>query len=142
MHMRDQDITMGIGLVLLSVMGVGFSIQLPNDDFGLSPGFYPTFLFACLGVCGLILVWQGWRRSEKVPLPSFLNKRLLTIIVLLFSYIFLLQLIHFRAATFLFVLFTMYFLGTRKPVLLILVPASSTFIIYWLFVYVFKTAIV
>ncbi|MEL7566097.1 MAG: tripartite tricarboxylate transporter TctB family protein [Dehalobacterium sp.] len=140
--MRDQDITTGIVLVLLSVIGVVFSIRLPNDDFGLSPGFYPTFLFACLGICGVILFWQGWRRREKVPLPSFKNNRLITIIIFLFSYVVLLQLIHFRAATFLFILFTMYFLGARKPVLLILVPASSTFIIYWLFVYVFKTAIV
>ena len=133
---------MGIILVLLSFMGVIYSMQIPNDDFGLSPGFFPIFLFVCLAVCGTILIWRGRQRSEKVALPSFKNNRLLITLFLLFSYVVLFQLIHFRASTFLFIISTMYFLGIRKPVLLILVPASSTFIIYWLFVFVFKTAIV
>jgi len=140
--MRDRDILVGIILILIAFFGLIYATQIPNDDVGLSPGFFPTFLFICLTFCGLILIWQGWQRTEKVPLPSFEYKRLLSMLILLFSYIFLIQIIHFRAATFLFVISTIYFLGARKPVLLVLVSASSTFVIYWLFVYVFKTAIV
>ncbi|MFZ7103859.1 MAG: tripartite tricarboxylate transporter TctB family protein [Peptococcaceae bacterium] len=139
--MRDRDLTAGIILLGVSCFGLIYAGQIPNDEVGLSPGFFPTFLFSGLLLCGGILLWQGWQRTEKVPIPSCKYKRIFSMLVLLFAYILLIQVIYFRAATFLFIIFTMYFLGMRRPVLLVLVSASTTFIIYWLFVYVFKTSL-
>jgi putative tricarboxylic transport membrane protein len=140
--MKDQDVYSGSALVLVSLVGIFMARSLPHmATTGLSAGFFPGFMFMCLGICGLGLIYQGWKRNEKVAMPKFLWKKIIPMLVLAGLYAFALEPIGFRISTLLFVLVTMFFLGERKPISLITVPVITSLSIFYLFSKVFLIAL-
>lgn len=132
--MKDRDVVAGIALVVFSIIGVINSMKLPHlSATRMSAGFYPGLLFILLGICGIILIFEGWRRDTKVPISKFYWDKLIPIIVLFLVYAFLLGTLGFQISTIIFVFLFMFILGIRKIFTLIWVPLVSTFVIYYVF---------
>lgn len=136
--MRDSDIVSGLSLVVFSTIASVISFQLPkgvSDEMG--PKFFPMLCIIILGFCGLILIFKGWKRKEKKPLPIFVWSKLLPMILLFAIYFIALRLFGFIISTMLFMFMSMIFMGERKPLILIGIPIGVSFGIYYLFVKVF-----
>jgi hypothetical protein len=140
--MKDKDVVAGSVLMIFSIIGFFLSSALPEASVGLSPGFYPSFLCVSLFLCGFGIAFQGWKRSTKISIPKFNWKKLIPIVVLILLYSNILEYLHFRLSTILFMIVAMYILGLRSPLKLGSISIISTMVIYYLFVYVFKTPIV
>lgn len=139
--MADRDVWAGAVLMIVSMIGIFLSSALPEASTGLSAGFFPRLLFVCLLLCGIGIAFQGWKRSIKIPIPKFNWKKVLPIILMILLYSNLLEYLHFRLSTFLFMMVSMYILGLRKPLSLGAISVIVTATIYFLFAYVFKTPI-
>ena len=140
--MKDRDVYAGIVLVIVSIIGYIISINLPHTvTTTLSSGFYPAFLFAGLGLCGLGLIYQGWKRQEKIGVPDFYWKKILPILILSALYAVTLKALGFRISTFIFVIICMYVLGERKKLALGAVPIVTSLGIFYLFSKVFLIAL-
>lgn len=140
--MKDQDVYSGAVLVFVSLWGIFLSGSLPHTaTTTLSSGFFPAFLFASLGLCGLGLIYQGWKRTDKVPLPKLFWKKIIPMLILAGLYAIALKPLGFRVCTIFFVLMSMYMLGERKPLPLVTVPVITSLSIFYLFSKVFLIAL-
>ncbi len=139
--MKDADCWAGLFLLVFSFLGTAVGKQIVHlKTQGMSAAFFPNMLFIVLAVCGFVLIFQGWKREEKSPLPKFIWRKLLPWFVLLAAYSITFEYIGFIIATVLFMIAGMFLLGERRWMLLGLVPVGSSFGIYYLFSKVFMIA--
>lgn len=132
--MKDQDVYSGFGLLVFSVAGYIYSLGLKGTAVSkLTSGFFPKLIFIIIALCGVGLIYQGWKRADKKPLPSFAWNKLIPMLIIFIIYALSLYFFKFRIGSMLFMFVTMLFLGERKPVLLITIPIISSFGIYYLF---------
>lgn len=135
MRFRDRDIWLGITLIVLSVFGLT-SVSTIKEGLASSkvtPKMYPTILFVLLIVCGVALIVQGICRAEKKPFPKFNIKRVLPLIGLLLLYAFVLDLVGFVIATFVFLVCAMLLLGERSPVPILAISFVFSAGVYFVF---------
>jgi len=137
--MKDQDVYSGSVLLLFSLWGVYYSGKLPHvTTTQLSSGFFPTLLFAGLGLCGAGLIYQSWIRQEKKAVPGFYWSKISSMMVLFIIYAFTLELLGFRLSTAVFVFACMFILGERKPINLLTIPLVTSLGIFYLFSKIFR----
>ncbi len=136
--MKDADCLAGFALLIFSFFGVTVGKEIVHlKTQGLSAAFFPNLLFVVLAICGFVLIYQGWRREQKSPLPQFIWSKLIPWFVLLAAYALVFEYAGFIIATILFVIVSMLLLGERRLVWLGAVPLISSFGIYFLFSKVF-----
>ncbi len=139
---KDKDFFLAVFLIIFSVGGIYLSLKIPNDSFGLSPNFFPIMLFGIVGASSVGLLFQSMKNPNKQPFKIVINKKVAAMTVLLAVYVVMFSTISFIPATFIFILASMLLFDERKPIKIILVPTISTAIIYFIFVYIFRAAIV
>lgn len=139
--MKDMDCWAGLFLIGFSFLGAAFGKQIVQlKSQGLSAAFFPNLLFVVLAICGFILIYQGWKRENKAPLPRFIWRKLCPWFALLAVYSFAFENIGFLVATVAFMLVSMLLLGERRVIMLGIIPLVSSFGIYYLFSKVFMIA--
>lgn len=134
-YLKDQDFQSGLAFVILSIAGFFYSVVYIDSvsRVGVPADFYPKLLFVILGLCGLRLMYVGYKRAEKVPFPKMDWKMVLITFALLLGYAFLMELAGFVISSIVFMLLFMLVLGERKPVTLVGVPVIGTLAVYFLF---------
>lgn len=136
--MKNSDTASGLFLVALGVCGTLYTqMRGFRSTIGLSPGFFPTFLFIAIGICGLVLAYNGFK-SENRSWPKFKWGRLAIIIGMLAVYIVLMDFIGFIISTMIFLFASMWFYGETRIKILIPVTIAVTAIIYLLWTMVFN----
>ena len=136
--MKNGNTGSGLFLVVLAIGGILYT-QLHGfrSTVGLSPGFFPTFVFAVIGICGALIVYHSLKSDDR-SWPKFKWGRLATIIGMLAVYIIAMDYIGFIIATLVFLLASMWFFGETRPKIIIPVAAATTAIVYVLWTYVFN----
>ena len=136
--MKNSDTGSGLFLVVLGIVGVIYTqAQNFRSTVGLSPGFFPTFLFIAIGICGLILTLKSFK-LEKADFPKFKWGRLAAIIAMLAVYIVVMDFIGFIIATIVFLFASMWFYGETRIKILVPVSLVVTAVIYLLWTFVFN----
>lgn len=136
--MKNSDTGSGLFLVVLSIAGIVYTATHGfKSTIGLSPGFFPTFVFAVIGICGLALVIKSLRLKER-SWPKFKWGKLGAIIGMLLVYIVLMELIGFIISTALFLVASMLFYGERRLKVLIPVTVCVTAVVFLLWTFVFN----
>lgn len=139
----DQDFIVGLVFLVISILGYYYAhVYISNDtSSGLPPEFYPKSLFIILGASAIGLMYKGYKRTDKKPLPKY-NWRMIAItIALLFGYSILFEYIGFIISTIIFMVAFMIALGERKPITIIASSLITTFTIYLLFTKAFMIII-
>jgi len=135
---KDADFGSGLALIIFSLFGFYFGTDIPViKNQGLSGAFFPNLLFGVLILCGLSLLYQGWKRQVKVELPKFQWNKLIPWFIILMVYSIVFEYMGFIIATLVFMVLGMLLLGERRPAIIGAVPLISTFGIYYLFSKVF-----
>ena len=124
-------------LLMQSVrMGVG---TLMNPGMG----FMACGASGILALLSLVLLVQSSVRSRKTeepvhPFTGLLYGRVIGFVIALLAYIFLLPSLGYLVATFLLLAFLLIIVGKRKWWLLIMFPALSSVVSYYVFAKLFK----
>ncbi|MBQ6900076.1 MAG: tripartite tricarboxylate transporter TctB family protein [Firmicutes bacterium] len=136
--MKNSDTGSGLFLVVLGIAGVVYTrMQGFRSTVGLSPAFFPTFLFVAIGICGLILTLKSFK-LEKAGFPKFKWGKLAAIIGMLAVYIVVMDYIGFIISTIVFLLASMWFYGETRIKIIVPVSLVATAIIYLLWTFVFN----
>ena len=136
---KGQDQTAGLLLVFFSIVGIFASVNLPDQEIStLSSGFYPIVLFITLGLVGIALWWQEYRKTEKKPFPRFTWGKVLPMIVLLLLYVFNIDWLGFVISTVIYISLTMWMLGKRNLIYILGVSLIGSYGVYFIFVKVFR----
>ncbi len=140
-----RDFFAGVVLLVLSVLIVTGARRLPlMGRWETSPGVFPTFLGACLGLFSIILIVQSFRARERRPglvLEREVVFRFLVIGALLTAYVLLLPYVHFlwTSAAFLFAL--MWFLKAGRPLKLGVIAFVAAFVVQYSFTTFFRVVL-
>lgn len=118
----------GVALGLAS-----FGIETTPAQSDLSARFFPLLLSIALVVLGGALAMQAGARELSQVLRQMLASRALILSGLLLAYFLSFRYVDFRLSTWLFMLATMFALGARRPVELIVVPIGVSLSVYLLF---------
>jgi len=131
----DQDFKVGLVLLIVAILGYYYSVVYiySVSTVGVAPDFYPKFLFFILGLSGIVLMIQGYKRVDKKPMPKYNWKMLIVTTALLFGYELLFEYFGFVISTIVFMVIFMLVLNERKPIKIVLVPILTTLSIYFLF---------
>lgn len=139
--LKDRDVLSGFVLTVLSavlfVTTLDWKSTAPNVFSENS--FFPRVLLAGLFLCGIILIFQGCKRERKEALPDLYLKKVLPQAACMIVYVILFQVVGFIPATVVFLFGSVYLYGVRKWYLLVLFPVLTSFLVYYLFVEVFRT---
>lgn len=141
--MKDSkfvDFCTAITLLVLSVIVFYVSGDLPKPPVGIGSGDYPQFIAVALFLLAITLAVQsiknGFPKHEKTAdNKPFL--RIIILLILIFVYVILLELIGFLVMTPLFLCGSAILYGYSKRKRLVLVSILFTGIIFFLFTNVF-----
>ncbi|MEX0731238.1 MAG: tripartite tricarboxylate transporter TctB family protein [Aquisalimonadaceae bacterium] len=133
------DRALGIAAILAGIL-IAFAsshVQLLPGSTAVSARFFPYLLAAILSAGGLTLIlWPGAVPARDV-VTRILTPSALMVAATFSIYAFTFRYMDFRLGTWLFVLITMWILGARKPLELIITPIAVALITFYLFRYGF-----
>lgn len=136
--MKNRDTASGLFLILLAAAGIIYTLSHGfKSTIGLSPGFFPTFCFSVIGICGLVQFIKSLKLKER-NLPKFKWGKLGAIIGMLLAYIILMDLIGFVISTLIFLVASMLFYGEKRIKVLIPVSIAVTACVFLLWTQVFN----
>lgn len=136
--MKNGDTASGLFLIVLAIAGVLYTMAHKfKTTVGLSPGFFPTFVFIMIGICGLVMVLKSLRAKER-SWPKFKWGKLGAIIGMLLVYILVMNLIGFIISTVLFLTASMLFYGERRIKVIAPVAVGFTACVFLLWTQVFN----
>lgn len=142
MKADKRDFVTGVVLLLFSVFIIAEARRLPlMGPWQTSPGLFPTFVGACLGVFSIVLIAQSFRATQQRPglvIDRKVVRRFLAIGGILVAYILLLPYIHFFLASAAFLFALMLFLRAGKPLTLAAISILSAFIVQYSFTTFFR----
>lgn len=139
---KDRDSVLGLAIFLFSLFVFIISLQQGGSSVSqFGAGFFPMVLSVALGFCGLLLIWAGHARKEKLPLPNLKNKEIIVASVMSLLYCFLLGPLGFCISSILFLAAIFFFLGLRKIQHLLVLPVGLSLGLYWFFVSVLHVAL-
>ncbi|OKL37872.1 tripartite tricarboxylate transporter TctB family protein [Domibacillus mangrovi] len=144
MKKEVSDISTGIVLLLLSIIGYVFSMDLadPNSTIKYGPDFFPKLILSLLAISSLFLIVNAIRRYKKSTETLDVDKKVvlsvLAFIVILIGYITLFFMTGFIISTIVFLLIGQWVFNIRKIPLLIATTVVIPVALYFLFSTFFK----
>ncbi|OGL59711.1 MAG: hypothetical protein A3J27_01465 [Candidatus Tectomicrobia bacterium RIFCSPLOWO2_12_FULL_69_37] len=126
--MRKIEILTALGFIALSlaVMGEGLKVGVGVPGRAFQPGFFPFWLGALLGLCGIILIVQLLAASGQVSYVAFFHDRtawvsVLKVIVTAAGMLVLTYLVGFYTASIAYLFAYLRFVGRHRwPAVLIM----------------------
>ncbi|RHW39789.1 tripartite tricarboxylate transporter TctB family protein [Lysinibacillus yapensis] len=131
------DKSMGVILLVISILFVTESMKISGSAYGsvIGPKTYPLILGIILGFLSLRLLYETFRKNSETPEKMKLNyKRFGIILVSAILYVFLLEIIGYILATFLFLLISFWVMEKGKLLSTILIALFFTLGVYLMFV--------
>ena len=132
--MKKEDIGIGVGLIILSIWLFWYVGRYkPVEIYIYGPDFFPRILAVMMAIFGLSLIinallGNSLKMGDRIDPKGFI--RLLISIAICVSYIFLMKILGFAAATFVFLFILMTFLK-QKGIFIRLFSSMATSIIVW-----------
>ena len=140
--LKDQDVLSGVILLLIAMPGFIYTSQIEDLQVSrLSGAFFPNVCFVVMTICGLILIGQGLKRTEIVPIPSFNFPKLIPIIAVLAGYVLILEYVGFIISTIIFVFCAILLFGECRKQILLTVPIITSVFVYYFFSKAFMIAL-
>ena len=138
---RKQDLVIGIIAIIIGVAAFIEAQKFPSDTQSYT--FFATIVFTLLGiiltVSSIVNAKKPSPGTEEVSLKSFTNPLLMFLIVLVYTI--LIGLLGFFTSSIIFMLGTMYFMGYRRPLPMILTTIGLLGFVYFLFVIQLKVCL-
>jgi len=131
---KKEDIGIGVGLIILSIWLFWYVGRYkPVEIYIYGPDFFPRILAVMMAIFGLSLIinallGNSLKMGDRIDPKGFI--RLLISIAICVSYIFLMKILGFAAATFVFLFILMTFLK-QKGIFIRLFSSMATSIIVW-----------
>jgi putative tricarboxylic transport membrane protein len=127
---------------VITIAGLGLMIAVTQVDIldnqpTLSARFFPYVLSVILSVGGLGLMFKPGDAKFSDVINKLLASRGVTFAFVFLVYTLTFRFVDFRFGTWAFLLITMWILGSRKWIELLILPISVSMIIYLLFRYGF-----
>lgn len=120
-----------ISIVMMLFCVIYFNMSL---EFSARAKFWPQFMILSLFLLSTILLINSFRKGIDIFLKKSTEKiifsRLIGTILLSIFYIFSIYIIGFFSVTFIYIISTMYFLGTRNIKILLFTSILSTLLLY------------
>ena len=141
--MRKKALFEGILLLLISLLGIVEGIRLnANIDSEtvvdvLGPGLYVLFLSIVLGITGIIHLAANYKKSGALKRPAAskeMRTRMIATILVLATYIFLISITGYLAATLVFFVLEFKVTGIRSWSLNIILSTILTALYYLIFI--------
>lgn len=132
--MKREDIGIGVGLIILSIWLFWYVGRYkPVEIYIYGPDFFPRILAVMMAILGLSLIinallGNSLKMGDRIDPKGFI--RMLISIAICVSYIFLMKILGFAAATFVFLFILMTFLK-QKGIFIRLFSSMATSIIVW-----------
>lgn len=120
--------------VAVAIATAGINVLAANT---LSARFFPYLLAACLMLGGLFLTLRPGMTALVDVTAQLLNRRALSFGALFLAYALTFRYVDFRFGTWLFVLASMWVLGSRRPLELVSLPIVVSGLVYLQFRYGF-----
>ncbi len=137
----SYDVPIGIFLVAFAAIFYAESFKIRNA----ASARVPRLLLLMLGILGLVILLGGLRKTfrpketDPVEALSFdVYKHPLFVYVLILLYIVLLTYTNFIVSTLIFIPLTMLYYGSRNWKQIVIVTASTTILVYFMFSVVLK----
>ncbi|MGQ9508794.1 MAG: tripartite tricarboxylate transporter TctB family protein [Thermodesulfobacteriota bacterium] len=137
--MRKEDIGIGIGLIFLSLwlywyVGRYSSIEV----YYYGPDFFPRILSIIMVILGISLILNAWvgnvlKKIDRIDTKGFV--RMLISIGICIGYLFLMKILGFTLATFIFLFILMTFLKQKGIIVRILSCLITSIAIWMIFRY-------
>ena len=142
MTVRHPDIVSAAALILIGAVMYYLSLDIrePPNVTTFSPRFFPQLASLGIIVCGLGVLAQGML-AERRPLPFLFNRNNLIVVALFCVYFFTFELVDFRVGAWALILSCMWVLGARSWVQLLITPAATALIVFWLFYHGFEVVL-
>ncbi len=133
------DRALGIATIVGAALVVFASsnLQVLQGTGTLSARFFPYLLAVALAGGGLVLIAAPGDAPLRKVVQSILTPSTLLVAAAFAVYAFTFRYVDFRLSTWLFVLITMWVLGARKPLELIVTPLAVSLVTFYLFRYGF-----
>uniref|UniRef100_A0A7C3RUC6 Tripartite tricarboxylate transporter TctB family protein n=1 Tax=Dictyoglomus thermophilum TaxID=14 RepID=A0A7C3RUC6_DICTH len=134
------DTRIGLGIIILGIFILINSFSLPKSPLGLGAGDFPMIISYGLIICGLLLVYQGIKKTEEtVKLYSFKDlKKIFLLTLLCFLYVYLVSYIGFLYLTPFLMMATLYLFGYKKWIFGVIISIVFTILVYYVFFSIFK----
>jgi hypothetical protein len=143
------DILLGIVLLLMSLAIIIISIKMPRPaGWGQAPGLFPLVCGLALLCMGLILFLKAFKKvtlnsliqnSKTQATNLFQAKRMFIVIGGIFFYVsVLIPLLHYMAATLIYLLFTVWYFWRGKVYWILLISIGGTTFLSLTFKYFFE----
>lgn len=116
---------------------VSYVIDINPQQLTLSARFFPLLLSAALVVLGIALALRPGEARLAETLDSLLIRRGLVVAALLLVYYLTFRHVDFRLGSWAFMILTMWGLGARRPLELVVVPIAVSGGVYAIFRYGF-----
>lgn len=120
-----------ISVVMMLFCVIYFSMSL---EFSARAKFWPQFMILFLFLLSILLLINSFRKDintfSKKNTEKIIFSRLIGTILLSILYIFSIRFIGFFSVTFIYIISTMYFLGTRNIKILLFTAILSTLLLY------------
>ncbi len=130
--------TVGAGVVLWLA---STQIRVLGDDSIISARSFPYLLAIIFVICGAGLVLRPGESGLREVLAKVASQPAVLFAVIFCAYALTFRYVDFRVGTWLFVLATMWVLGSRRPLELILTPIIASGGTYLLFRYGFSVVL-
>lgn len=140
---KPGELTFAILCVLFGFLGYYFALDITSGELS-SPSVAPKIASTVIILMGLAELRRCLKKGKPLPGPGPLLRYLFTwdvvfILVMLGAYSILLPILHFPLASFLFLLFSLFYLQRGKRFFLCLaVSVSSIAVLVGIFKYIFK----
>ena len=135
--MKSNDVLVGLIIIVFSIAGFVYTHATDMQSLvGLSPGAFPQFLFAMMGLCGISICFEGKKRTESTQVN--LNwKKFLSVVLLLVIYAYALEYLGFIISTIAFLAIALYIFEEKRIKVVLAVPVFTSVIIYYMFTELF-----
>jgi putative tricarboxylic transport membrane protein len=136
--LSNKDVVAGGILILFSTWFYFTSRAIPDGSVtGMPPGFFPTFLAVCLGVCSVYLFLKGVKdvlrnKAAAVEMRQD-HKTVLILLGMLFVYVILLNIVGFIPITIIYLTSVMALLKAGKLLKLVSISVVMTLAVYFAF---------
>lgn len=120
--------------IVVCLFGAAVAVAASHIDVlpanTLSARFFPYLVAACLLLGGVMLALRPGSAPLSEVMIQLLDRRALSFGALFLVYTLTFRYIDFRVGTWLFVLASLWILGSRRPLELVLVPVAVSGLVY------------
>jgi len=134
--MKKADIITGVVLIIFSIFGLmEIATWKELANIGISIKFYPTLIFAAIGLCGAIILGRAvFALKGNTRTVEFRWSTLLPVAFVSLLYAVAIRYIGFAVPTLLFLAAFMYLFGERRWKHLVLISVLGAVLLYIIFI--------